>query len=732
MEIYNVITAICFALLNLFAVYVLMNTILKSHERRISFLRGFKKGKCALIYAVCVPLYCMGITYAGSGFFKAFFTGVSKTVGTVVLKYDISSIEALLTENAFYRITVYYCFVLIALNALLFTFSLVNQYIWNFANILKFSISGRKKLILIGNNDANISIYKSASEYAKLLIDTMSDRESEKLYAKKINYCMLSGRDSTVEKACKLIAKRGHTTYTIVINTLNEDRNLHICNQFIGYIEKQPDSIKKQLYSCVKIYVYGDPRYEAIYGDVVSSGYGMIQYLNKYQQIAMDFINRYPLTQFMSDRQIDYNTSLIKSDVEINVFFIGFGKTNQQIFLTSVANNQFLTSEVDREILKPVNYYIFDKEHAENNKNLNHNYYRFKNEMPFEKASDYLPMPDVPAKEIYYNLDINDNEFYCNIRRRVTENKNNVNYVVIAFGTDLENIDLAQKLVEKRREWDVKNLVIFVKVRAKRKEQTLLEDDGCYFIGNEADTVYNIRCITGDAIYKMAMLRNEIYDLEYEITSHQGELLSQEKVNACKADSDEKWYLEKSQLERESSLYCCLSLRSKLQLMGLDYCPEDDKQQGISEDEYLAIYAGDDQPDFDHYDVTANGKKIAYYTLDFKQSRRRTMAIHEHFRWNSFMISKGMIPATKDQILNERVFDEKKKKEKNSNGKNYRLRHHGNLTTFEGLVDFRRMVAERDQCPESEKDVIKYDYQLLDDAYWLLNTCGYKIVKRKI
>lgn len=185
MEVYNVITAICFALLNLFAVYILMNTILKSHERRISFLRGFKKGKCALIYAVCVPLYCMGITYAGSGFFKAFFTGVSKTVGTVVLNYDVSSIEALLTENAFYRITVYYCFVLIALNALLFTFSLVNQYIWNFANILKFSISGRKKLILIGNNDANISIYKSASEYAKLLIDTMSDRESEKLYAKK-------------------------------------------------------------------------------------------------------------------------------------------------------------------------------------------------------------------------------------------------------------------------------------------------------------------------------------------------------------------------------------------------------------------------------------------------------------------------------------------------------------------------------------------------------------------
>ena len=26
-------------------------------------------------------------------------------------------------------------------------------------------------------------------------------------------------------------------------------------------------------------------------------------------------------------------------------------------------------------------------------------------------------------------------------------------------------------------------------------------------------------------------------------------------------------------------------------------------------------------------------------------------------------------------------------------------------------------------------DVIKYDYQLLDDAYWLLNSNGYKIIR---
>lgn len=728
MEIYNVITAICFALLSLYVVYILMNIHLKSHEKRVAFFRGFKKGKCVLIFIVCIPLYFIGLFYAGSGFFKAFFTAISKTLGTVVLKYDISSIEPLLTNNTFYRITVYYCFVLIAVNALLFTFSLVNQYIWNFINILNFSLSKRKKLILIGNNEKSLSIYESASDYAKIVVDTMSDQECENLYAKKINYCMIFRFDAIIEKVCKLIAKKRHVDYCIVINTPDDDRNLHLCNQFIGYIEKQTDAAKTQLFSCTKIYVYGDPRYETIYDDAVSSGYGIIQYINKYRQIAMDFINRYPLTQFMDGRQIDYNTSLIKPGVEINVSLIGFGKTNRQIFLTSVANNQFLTTVNGRQILKPVNYHIFDKERAENNKNLNHCYYRFKNEMPLEKPSAYLQLPDIPAKEYYYNLDINDKDFYRNIKSCFTGGENNVNYIVIAFGTDLENIDLAQKLVEKRREWGIENLAIFVKARAKRKEQTLLEDEGCYFIGNENDTVYNIQCITGDAVYKMAMMRNEIYDLEHEITSNHGALLSQEKVDELKAVSDRNWYLKKSQSERESSLYCCLSLRSKLQLMGLDYCSAQADGKGLTEEEYLAVYAGDDRPDVGYYNVTADGKKIVRYTLDFKPSRRSTLAMLEHFRWNSFMIGKGMIPATKEQILNEKVFNGKE--EKYTNGKNYKLRRHGNLTTFDGLVEFRKMIAARDNCPEVDKDVIKYDYQLLDDAYWLLSACGYKIIKK--
>ena len=92
------------------------------------------------------------------------------------------------------------------------------------------------------------------------------------------------------------------------------------------------------------------------------------------------------------------------------------------------------------------------------------------------------------------------------------------------------------------------------------------------------------------------------------------------------------------------------------------------------------------------------------------------------------MISRGIVPASKDVILKEKTLKEGKLK--HTNGKNYAVRRHGNLTTFDGLVDFRKMIAARDGADELECDVIKYDYQLLDDAVWLLDKCGYKIVAR--
>ena len=473
------------------------------------------------------------------------------------------------------------------------------------------------------------------------------------------------------------------------------------------------------------MFLFGEPQYEAVYGDIVKDGYGCVHYVNKYQLIAIDFIEKYPFTQFMGEKHLDYETSLVKEGTDVNVFMIGFGKTNRQIFLTSVANNQFIEKRRGRVALKQANYYIFDKNPAQNNKNFNHNYYRYRNEC---KGEDYLPLPDAPAREEYFFLDVAAPDFYNNIREKAVQSSSSVNFAMIAFGSDLENIDMAQKLAAKRKEWGIENLVIFVKVRGSHQGEHLLEAENCYLIGQEAEVVYNLPKLLRGNMTEMAKCRNEVYELESAVTKS-NQPLTEEKAKAIRQKAEEDWYKEKSQAERESNLYCCLSLRSKLHMMGLDYCKKEaGDKPALSEEEYLHIYAKEDMPDRESIPFKVDGKSIVTYTLRFPESRRKNMAMQEHYRWNSFMISQGTVPATKTQIKTEK--QEVNGEERYTNGKNYDLRRHGNLTTFEGLVEFRQMIAERDKTKEEKKDVIKYDYQLLDDAFWLLDKVGCKIIKR--
>ncbi|MBO5777913.1 MAG: hypothetical protein J6R34_05650, partial [Clostridia bacterium] len=373
---------------------------------------------------------------------------------------------------------------------------------------------------------------------------------------------------------------------------------------------------------------------------------------------------------------------------------------------------------------------------AEHNKNLNHSYYRYKNEVDMAGVdkSQYLPLPDYPAEEYYHHLDINDQDFYNQIRGIINASNKDTNFIVIAFGSDLENLDLAQKLSCKIKEWDVSNTTVFVKVRSKHSGQGLV-DNGLadyYAIGCEDEVVYDIENIISDKILNMSMMRDSVYALEYEVTNSNAPL-TEETIQKVKDACRRSWYVDKTPDERESNLYCTLSLRSKLNMMGLDYVDVTDERESVDEKAYLEKYAGDDLPDTTSYGLTADGKPIVKYDLNFKESRRRDMAIHEHYRWNSFMITKGFVPATKDLIRNEQNAETGRY----TNGKNYTLRRHGNLTTFDGLVEFRNMVAQRDikegetnEQAELRKDVIKYDYQLLDDAHWLLTETGHKIIKR--
>lgn len=787
---YDIITGICFALLTLCVLYVFFSFLLKSRADRITFIRGFKKGKCVAVLLISVPLLCIGYIYAGENVLDGILYSISHVVDFVVLKFNVSKVGALVESSLFYKITIYYCCVLVILNAVLFAFSFIGQYVWQGWNLLVRLCSRKQKLFIFGNNENSISVFKSGKGFHSCLIDNISPADGLELYRKKIRYIssdicgsgdasdnkkrrfLWNQEDALIKRILRSALKRD---YTIVINFEDDERNLRLCNLFrewAGEIQRVPKAVKKiqeellkkaqekaakdgreltedelsaiekkarreALFAHLRIYVFGDPKYEALYCDVVETSFGCIRYKNKYQMLAMDFIDKYPLTKFMDKRHIDYSTTFIDPAIDINVCMIGFGKPNRQIFLTSVANNQFLTKTRKGVELKPVNYHLFDKAKAENDKNLNHLYYRFKNEFVGVNADEYLPLPSFPANVApLHHYDINSAEFYNDLRGIVTRPKggkeqkpNDVNIVIVSFESDLENIDMAQKLVEKRREWEADDLVIFVRVKKSHNDHFVFREKNVFYIGNENDCVYNIERITKDKFFKMAQMRNEIYDLEYKIKNQEGFVLNESSIEENKKSANKNWFTEKNQLERESSLYGCLSLQSKLNLMGLEYCERNDAGLPVLDEKaYIKKYAENDLSDESFYDLNVQGKRVVKYTLNFPESKRTNLAILEHYRWNSFMLSKGMVPASKEQILHEMV--EKNGKSKHSNGKNYRLRRHGNLTTFEGLVEFRKMLAERDKGDEADYDVIKYDYQLLDDAYWLLSQNGYKIVER--
>ena len=724
----RITASVCLCLLVAELIIVAMNCFVKNREKRIRFLRSFKRGKCAVIYLIAIPLYCAGHMFAGSGFLRAFFDAVAKSVNLVVLKYSVSGIEGAMGESILYRWTVWFCFLLVGLNAIVFTLSLLGQTVSHFFDTLKAKMTSKERLILFGNTPGNLMIYQSEKNRYATIVAPFSDKECEDLYVQNISYISTSDGVSYLKEMLRAALKHKHS-YVVVINTGKDEENMALCRCVVDMLHSIDDTEQDFLFCNFRVFVFGNPETDAIYGDIVSEGMGCIRYRNRYQMIATDVLDRFPLTRFMGKEQIDENTTLLRDNVEVHMFLIGFGGTNQQIFLTSVANHQFLRKGDPDPEPQPVTYYIFDRNSAEKHKNLNHSYYRFRTECADSDPKAYLPLPKQPAEEVYAHLDINDPDFYRQIRQVVTRNPADVNYAVIAFGSDLENIDMAQRLVEKRAEWGIENLVILVKSRAIRPAQTLLQERNCFFIAEEQDTIYHIDKIVSDAMSRMAMARDAEYELESRIAAHPSLSVTSQLLSEVNADVYRNWYRKKTQLERDSNRFACLSLRSKLHLMGLDYrTVGEDERKPLSEEEYERIYT-ENHPIATHPSETQSGKKIVSYSLVNPPSKRTYLAEQEHLRWNAFMISRGMIPATIQQILGETVTDEAGNT-RYTNGKNYLVRRHGNLTTFEGLRIFRKLIAERDGLTEAQTDVIKYDYQLMDDAYWLLTQNGYEIVRR--
>ncbi len=686
---------------------------------RLKLVKGYAKGRFVLIYICAVPLFFIASLRDGAKVIEAIFSAVEASVELVVLKLDYSTIATLAETNSYFSAVMVILFVLCVINIAMVSLALFYQKLVNYIYLKKATQKGAKTCVIVGANDKNRDVLTSAHD-SKIWIVEPKDRTSELdefAYINKIAVVKLKeGRlDATLKSMFSDFTDR---TVKVIINTDCDETNLlytEEATEIINSIDIARLDIDDE--RGLNVYVFGEPENGSAFLHFVKKSSGQVRYINKYKLIALDFTLKHPLTEYMGEEEIDYESATLKNDVDLNVVMVGYNKTMQEVLVTSIANNQFATLENGSLIEKAVNYSIFAKKDGETTeKNLNHTYYRyvFDREEMLNNSDKYLALPEVPANVNFVPKDVNDHEFYKCVKEALVPKKDRrvFNQIIVAYGSDIENVDISEKLSIKIKEWGIEDKTkVYVKVRSRELAERIIKDEYkevCALItfAGDKDVVYNTRNIVAEDIETMARDRHLAYAVCDAL--QEGKSEKEAKANALK-----KWY-SWAQPQRDANVYGVLSIRMKLNLMGYDY------QKGEQNEEinnaFMAKYQKGDE--IVYKEKTVGEKKLIEYNNNFvKGSLRERMAIQEHQRWNAYMITQGVIPSTKEEIAREK-------------GKNLTLRRHGCLTTFDGLLEYRAIMAKANDSNEELEDVIRYDYQLLDDVIWLLKRNGMALIKK--
>ena len=675
-------------------------------------------------------------------------------------------------------------------STLLLFISMIGQYLANKLTVLV--KKNRKNCYFIyGYNEKSILIAKSKLKET-VLVDFLTSEEEENLFVKRISYVNLKvDRDEKFVDEITRLVKKGNKKEKKIIALINDSMSdsLAVVTRFANYFKdcdvKYEHVSDYSIGLMVKVFV--DPVEASAYETITKNSKGRIQMINKYKVMSFDFVSNHPITEYMDDSIINYEDGSISDDTNINMIYIGFGDTNQQLFLDEFANNALYTNTNNVLHLKKINYYFFDKERSDNNLSLNHSVFRYfleskkgsfnaddPNSANDPADPNHIPLPEVPfdnldasfndldapvenSIKMFNTLDVNSPTFYEKLFK-VIDTENSYNYIHICFGDDMENYDLASKVLAKVNSDSNAGITkIFVRIRSdvlasnitsrileeeeKRvkaleekakeeaekakeaaKESGALEESSeeskeatskeetpkefkvspnliCFGMDS---VVNNIDNIENEVYYKMELYRHIFYErIEYKKKNS-----SSKDFNIKNAEPEAIKSWEDMQLvKRSSNIYSCLNLRVKLNLIGYDLVDASSEKERVSEEEFIKKYSKDDPIYYESSD-DSDAKEIKPVDYDKvvidKNSLRNKLAQQEHMRWNLFMIMNGFIPTQGMEKIRD-----------------YEKRIHWNLTNNEGL-----------KKQEAVSKTIQYDYQIMDSCYRLIEKHGMKIVKK--
>jgi hypothetical protein len=467
----------------------------------------------------------------------------------------------------------------------------------------------------------------------------------------------------------------------IIVSLLTNDRDvLTLVEQFNRYFKKRPKS-KLHVYM-----MYEDKQHLSVY-ESFSEEKQRIQFFSYHQLIAQQLILEYPITSFIPQTFIDTERATLQ-DVVIKYHLFGFGPTNQEIYRHLFVTNQFppsVSKFIGKEFTNyqkhPIRYVIYsDSEMSPPT------YGDFLTSTTNKK--DALPLPPLSATTKWITSSFVQNEYIQSLH---TEVNNNHDYqcLVIAFGDDVINLRVLQQVID----WITQRRLVHYRVFVQMLNRDYVKSSHLFKQPNVTPFGF------GDYGYSLNQIINPVFT---KIASQIHETLHPDKP-----------FNQLVNQEKETLLYEAISLRFKLNLMGLDLAVN---QKGIKESTFMNRYDPSEEARFHQSHPRAkNDADLSRYKPTLKK-KRNLLARQEHLRWTAYKVVQGYIPMSMSEMMTTNRYVD------------HLLKKDGRLTSFDGLFDLHQFLVDELGYRFSDADLIYPFFHTMDHLYKIIKNTPYQIV----
>jgi hypothetical protein len=455
-----------------------------------------------------------------------------------------------------------------------------------------------------------------------------------------------------------LLGKNGHHD-VVLVSLLTKDRDV------MALVEKLNRHYQQHPTSQLKAFIlYEDKQHLPVYESFSQEKHKM-RFFSYHQLIAQQLILEYPLTSFLPRQLIDTEKATL-DDVTIQYHLLGFGPTNLEIYRHLFVTNQF----------PPKASKFFGKEITNYNKpTIEYTIYRDPNDSsisiprftnPSQSKKDYLPTPPISVATEEIMTSFHDGSFVSHFDKHLKKS-DPYHVLIIAFDDDVINLRVLQQVLAYLNEKRLHHYHLFVQMINRDYVQTsqLFKQNNVIAFGF-GDYGYSLKQITNPIFTKIASQIQSTLNPSVPFES----LVSEEK---------------------ESLLYEAISLRFKLNLMGLDLAVQ---PKGLTEVNFLKRYDVDEQATFHRLHPRAKNDADLNRYKPVTKKLRNLLARQEHLRWTANQITKGYIPMSMDEMVACKSFVD------------HRVKKDARLTSFEGLFDLHHYLVHELSFAFSEADVM--------------------------